>query len=125
MLIHILIIHNITIFRVGWLRTNGVSTDGAAARVMNFDRLWKKVLPGTFGNTKVGQWGYPKSPSVKAREICSDPIGADPVCHAVSGHSAPGGLAWAHIWRHRPDRLLVRHTPRHTVACTYGRGHSP
>ena len=25
-----------------WLRTNGVDTNGAAAKVMNFDRLWKK-----------------------------------------------------------------------------------
>ena len=37
-----------------WLRTNGVSTNGAAAKVMNFDRLGKKVRPGTFGNIKVG-----------------------------------------------------------------------
>ena len=38
-----------------WLRTNGVSIDGAAAKVMNFDRLGKKVRPaGTFGNIEVG-----------------------------------------------------------------------
>ena len=37
-----------------WLRTNGVNTNGAAAKVMNFDRLGKKVRPGTFGNMKVG-----------------------------------------------------------------------
>ena len=30
------------------LRTNGVSTNGAAAKVMNFDGLGKKVSPGTF-----------------------------------------------------------------------------
>ena len=32
-----------------WLRKNGVNINGAAARVMNFDRLGKKVLPGIFG----------------------------------------------------------------------------
>ena len=37
-----------------WLRTNGVNTNGAAAKVMNFDRLGKKVRPGTFGKIKVG-----------------------------------------------------------------------
>ena len=36
------------------LRTNGVNTNGAAAKVMNLDRLGKKVRPGTFGNIKVG-----------------------------------------------------------------------
>ena len=37
-----------------WLRTNGVKTNGAAAKVMIFDRLGKKVRPGTFGKIKVG-----------------------------------------------------------------------
>ena len=36
------------------LRTSGVHTTGAAAKVMNFDRLGKKVRPGTFGKIKVG-----------------------------------------------------------------------
>ena len=39
---------------VSWLRTNGVSTNGAAAKVMNFDGLRKKVHTGTFGRIKVG-----------------------------------------------------------------------
>ena len=37
-----------------WLRTNGVNTNGAAAKVMNFDRLGKKVHPGTLEKIKVG-----------------------------------------------------------------------
>ena len=37
-----------------WLRTNGVNTNGAAAKVMNFDRLEKKVRRGTFGKIRVG-----------------------------------------------------------------------
>ena len=37
-----------------WLRTNGVNTHGAAAKVMNSDTLGKKVRPGTFGKIKVG-----------------------------------------------------------------------
>ena len=35
-------------------KTNGVNTNGAAAKVMNFDRLGKKVRPGTFVNIKAG-----------------------------------------------------------------------
>ena len=37
-----------------WLRKNGVSTNGAAAKVMNFDRLRKKAHPGTLGKIKAG-----------------------------------------------------------------------
>ena len=37
-----------------WLRTNGVSTNGASAKVMSFDGLGKKVRPGTFGMIEVG-----------------------------------------------------------------------
>ena len=37
-----------------WLLTNGVNTNGAAAKVMNWDRLEKKVRPGTFGKIEVG-----------------------------------------------------------------------
>ena len=37
-----------------WLRTNGVNTNGAAAEVMDFDRLGKKVRPGASGKIKVG-----------------------------------------------------------------------
>ena len=32
-----------------WLRTNGVNTNGATAKVMKFDRLGKKVRPGHLG----------------------------------------------------------------------------
>ena len=64
-----------------WFRTNGVSTNGAAAEVMNVDRLGKKVRPGTFGNIKIiRSTGVPKNPSVKKHEICSGPISADPIC---------------------------------------------
>ena len=37
-----------------WLRTNGFNTNGAVAKVLNFDRLGKKVRPGTFGQIEVG-----------------------------------------------------------------------
>ena len=37
-----------------WLQTNGVNTHGAAAKVINFDRLGKNIRPGTLGKTKVG-----------------------------------------------------------------------
>ena len=36
-----------------WLRTNGVNPNGAAAKVRNFDRLGKKVRPGTFGKINI------------------------------------------------------------------------
>ena len=34
---------------VPWLRTHGVNTNRAAAKVINFDRLGKKVCPGSAG----------------------------------------------------------------------------
>ena len=37
-----------------WLRTNGVNTNRAAAKVMDFDRLGEKVRPGTFDKINVG-----------------------------------------------------------------------
>ena len=37
-----------------WLRTNGVRTNGAAAKVRNFDRWGKKVHFVTFGKIRVG-----------------------------------------------------------------------
>ena len=62
------------------LRTNGVDTDGPAAKVIIFEGLGEKVRPGTFGKIKVGQREYPKSPSVRKHETSSDPISADPIC---------------------------------------------
>ena len=65
---------------VVWLRTNGVNTNGAAAKAINFDRLGKKLTPGTFGKIKVGSREYPKGPSVKKTcKKCSDLISADPI----------------------------------------------
>ena len=56
--------------RPTWLRTNGVDTNGAAAKVMNFDRLQKKVRPAsTFGEIKVGKREYPKGPSVDKKQM--------------------------------------------------------
>ena len=37
-----------------WLRTDGVNNNGAAAKVMDVDRLGKKVRPGTSGKIEVG-----------------------------------------------------------------------
>ena len=39
---------------LSWLRTNGVNTNGAAAKVRILVRLEKKVRPGTFGKINVG-----------------------------------------------------------------------
>ena len=64
--------------RSSWLRTNVVSTDETAAKVMNLpDR--KKGTPWHFlGKTHLT--GVPKSLSAKRHEICSDPIRVDPMC---------------------------------------------
>ena len=55
-----------------WLRTNRVNTNGAAAKVRSCFGLGKKVCPDTFGEIKVGEREYPKSPSVNKIEICSE-----------------------------------------------------
>ena len=39
---------------LGWSRTNGVNTNEAAAKVINFTRLREKVHPGTFGKINIG-----------------------------------------------------------------------
>ena len=63
-----------------WWWTNGVNTNGAAAEVINFDRLGEtKVRPGTFGKIKVGKREYQQKVPVKKHVICSDPISADPI----------------------------------------------
>ena len=36
-----------------WLRTNGVNTNEAAAKIVIFDRLGEKLHPGTFGKIQV------------------------------------------------------------------------
>ena len=44
-----------------WLRTNGVDTNQAAAKVvLFFVRLGEKVRPGTYGKIQVGLTGVPK-----------------------------------------------------------------
>ena len=43
-----------------WLRTNGVDTDGAAAKVMKFDRLGGKGTLWHFGEDKSRLTGVPK-----------------------------------------------------------------
>ena len=40
--------------RIIWLRTNEVTTNGAAAKVRDLDRFGNNVRPGTFGKIKVG-----------------------------------------------------------------------
>ena len=58
-----------------WLPTNGVSTNGAAAEVMDFDRLGKKVRPGTFGRINKGLIGVPqKVPLPKNMEFAVTPL---------------------------------------------------
>ena len=73
-----------------WLRTNGVYTNGAAANVINYDRLGKKVRPGTFEKIQVGLREYPeKSLCQQKHDICSDPISADSICTFPSHSEVP------------------------------------
>ena len=52
---HAFVCFNVEVeIRSDWLRTNGVSGNGAAAKVTNFDGSGKKVRPGTVGEIKVG-----------------------------------------------------------------------
>ena len=44
----------------GWLRTNGVNTNGAAAKVMNFDRSGKRYALALSGRYKSRLMGVPK-----------------------------------------------------------------
>ena len=53
-----------------WLRTNGVNTNVAAAKVMIFDRLGEKVRPGTFGKIK----GVPKKSQSKNMRFAVTPL---------------------------------------------------
>ena len=52
---------------------NGVNANVAAAKVMQFESLGRKVHPGTFGKMKVGWREYPRK-SLSKQEFCSDPI---------------------------------------------------
>ena len=68
-----------------------ISTNGAAAKVMTFDRLGKKVRPGSLGKIKVGEREYPKKSL--CRKTCifrSDPISADPICPFPNAADTPG-----------------------------------
>ena len=52
-----------------------MNTNGAAARVIDFDRLGKKARPGTFGKIKGMLSGVPpKVPRSKKHDIRSDPL---------------------------------------------------
>ena len=77
---HINIINNRVSSRWHWLRTNGVDTNGAAAKVMNFDRL-EEGTPWHFWEDKSRLTGVPKKSLSKKLYIFSDPISADPICH--------------------------------------------
>ena len=54
-----------------WLRTNGVNTNGAAAKVMVLDRLWKKIFFGTFG--KINDGSTQKVPLSKTSQFAATP----------------------------------------------------
>ena len=62
-----------------WLRTNGVSTNGVAAKVTMVDSLEKQISDIDTACQILTDW-YPTSTSVKRHELCSDPICAVPIC---------------------------------------------
>ena len=57
-----------------WLLTNVVNTNGAAAKVMNFDRLGKKVRPGTLGISKKVDGSTQKVPLSKNMTFAVTPL---------------------------------------------------
>ena len=62
-----------------WLRRNGVNTDGAAAVVVNFDRVREKVTPRHFWEDKSRLTGVPqKSLSNKTFKFAVTPLALTP-----------------------------------------------
>ena len=59
---------------------NGVNTNGAAAKVMSFDRLGEKGTPWHLWEDKSRFMGVPKKSLCQKNEIRSDPMSADTIC---------------------------------------------
>ena len=86
------------VWRRTWLRTNGFNTNGAAAKVIVFDRLRKTGTPWQFWEDKSRLTEYPKSPSVKNMKFAVTPSLSDgrlfSVCRGPRGRRAgPPGSA--------------------------------
>ena len=65
---------------LSWSRTNGVNTNGAAAKVMNFDRSGKKGTPWHFWEDKRRLKGvHQKSLCQSTPKLRSDLMSADPI----------------------------------------------
>ena len=74
--------------RALWVRTNGVNTDGAAAKVVKSAGL-EKGMPWQFRESKVNR----STQQIRQKsQKCSGPISADPVCPFPS--SGDLHLAW-------------------------------
>ena len=64
-----------------YMRTNEVTTNGAAAKVMVSDRSGKMYALALLGRYKYVNGSTQKVPlSKEAWRLCSDPISADPIC---------------------------------------------
>ena len=63
-----------------WLRTNGVNTDGAAAKVVNLTD-YQKSTPWHLGEDRSRLTGVPKRSLCQKTPFkkCSDPVSADPI----------------------------------------------
>ena len=59
---------------------NGVNTNGAAAKVMSFDRLGEKGTPWHLWEDKSRFMGVPKKSLCQKNEIRNDPMSADTIC---------------------------------------------
>ena len=83
-----------------WLRTNGVDTNGAAAEVMHFDRLGKKVRPGTFGKIKQVSGSTRKVPLSKNMNFAVTPLVLTPFVpfRACSAPSAAAKQRFSGSW---------------------------
>ena len=78
-----------------WLRTNGVNTNGAAAKVITgFWPIEEKATPWHFWEYKSRLTGVPKKPLSNKYEICSHPISADPICLFPNARRSPPDQVW-------------------------------
>ena len=66
--------------RPAWSRTNGVNSNGAAAKVMDLDRLGKNTWHFWEYKSRLTVVITLEVPLSKKTKNCSDPINADPIC---------------------------------------------
>ena len=85
-----------------WLRTNGVNTDGAAAKVVNLTD-YQKSTPWHLGEDRSRLTGVPKRSLCQKTPFkkCSDPVSADPIRPFPTLDQALRGHIYIYIYIYR------------------------